>query len=190
MSVTCKKKKYYKFISRITNNTLPTLPIKPLSVNEAWQGRRFKTPKYQRYERDVMLILPKAIHIPEGPLFLVYIFGMSNTLSDCDNPVKPLQDILQKKYNFNDSRIAGILVLKEKVSKGKEFTHFTIMANPKSIGEILRDIEIVRQAALRDPTRADTYRSMEQRYQEQVEKLQAPKESDKRKPVAVKKRAR
>jgi Holliday junction resolvase RusA-like endonuclease len=24
-----------------------------LSVNQAWQGRRFKTPEYKRYERDL-----------------------------------------------------------------------------------------------------------------------------------------
>ena len=25
--------------------------IKPLSVNEAWRGRKFKTPKYKQYEK-------------------------------------------------------------------------------------------------------------------------------------------
>jgi len=34
------------------------LNIKPLSVNQAWQGRRFKTHKYHVFERAVLLMLP------------------------------------------------------------------------------------------------------------------------------------
>jgi len=28
------------------------IPIKPLTVNKAWQGRRFKTPAYKQYEKN------------------------------------------------------------------------------------------------------------------------------------------
>jgi len=34
--------------------------IKPLSVNEAWRGRRFKTPEYRKYERDILTLPAKA----------------------------------------------------------------------------------------------------------------------------------
>ena len=29
--------------------------IKPLSVNQAWAGRRFKTPKYKAFEKEMLL---------------------------------------------------------------------------------------------------------------------------------------
>lgn len=42
-------------------------------------------------------------------------------MSDWDNPVKPLQDILQKKYRFNDKDIIEASVKKVKVIKGQEY---------------------------------------------------------------------
>jgi hypothetical protein len=42
--------------------------------------------------------------IPEGRLEITFHFGMSMA-SDYDNPVKIFQDVLSKKYGFNDNRI-------------------------------------------------------------------------------------
>ena len=103
-----------------------TVNIKPLSVNEAWQGRRFKTPKYKQYERDLLLILPKAVEIPEGLLVAHYEFGVSNSASDWDNGVKPFQDVLQKRYGFDDRRIYRAIVDKVKVKKGQEYVKFRL----------------------------------------------------------------
>ena len=100
--------------------------IKPLSVNEAWMGRRFKTPKYKTYTRDLLPILPPKIEIPEGPLQVEYEFGLSNVQSDYDNPIKPFQDVLQAKYGFNDSQIVEAVVRKIKVPKGQEYIKFSI----------------------------------------------------------------
>lgn len=101
--------------------------IKPLSVNEVWCGKRFKTPAYKNYEKAVTLMLPK-ITIPEGPLKIIFRFGFSNVMSDWDNPVKPLQDIMQKKYGFNDKEIFEAHVQKVKVPKGQEYFEFEITA--------------------------------------------------------------
>jgi len=100
--------------------------IKPLSVNRAWQGKRFKSPAYKSYEKYVALLLPASIDVPEGALEVVYEFGVSNMGSDVDNPVKPIQDILQKRYGFNDSRIIKITATKTKVAKGQEYVSFDI----------------------------------------------------------------
>lgn len=99
--------------------------IKPLSVNEAWKGRRFKTDKYKNYEKEVLLFLEK-IDIPEGKLQITLKWGFSNSNSDWDNPIKPIQDILQAKYGFNDKRIYKGIVDKYDVEKGKEFIEFEI----------------------------------------------------------------
>tara|TARA_R100001244_G_scaffold120472_1_gene90075 strand:- start:202 stop:522 length:321 start_codon:yes stop_codon:yes gene_type:complete len=101
--------------------------IKPLSVNQCWQGRRFKTPTYKKYEKELLLLLPK-LTIPEGNLAIIITFGFSSKASDWDNPIKPFQDILQKRYKFNDSRVYKATVTKEIVKKGKEFIEFTIIS--------------------------------------------------------------
>ena len=98
--------------------------IKPLSVNKAWQGRRFKTPAYKRYESDVLRILPR-VTLPEGFLSLSIEFGYSSKLSDIDNGLKPFIDILQKKYGFNDNRIKSMsITVNNDVKKGAEYVKF------------------------------------------------------------------
>ena len=64
--------------------------------------------------------------IPEGLLELNIVFGVSNRASDIDNPLKPFLDILQKKYDFNDSRIYKLIVEKKHVSKNSEYVEFSI----------------------------------------------------------------
>jgi len=102
------------------------LNIKPLSVNEAWQGRRFKTDKNKRYEKVILSFLPLSMKIPENNIKLFVEFGFSNNASDIDNCLKPFIDCLQKKYNFNDKLINELNVRKIKVSKGYEHIIFEI----------------------------------------------------------------
>lgn len=101
------------------------ISISPLSVNKCWRGRRFKTPDYSSYEREVSYLLPK-LKIPTGKLFVQLTFGFSSKRADLDNPVKPFLDILQKKYGFNDCQIYILDVAKEDVAKGREFVQFEI----------------------------------------------------------------
>lgn len=101
------------------------IDIKPMSVNKAWQGKRFKTEDYKVYERNCLLLLPK-LTIPSDNLRLSIVFGVSNKANDIDNGLKPLIDILQKKYDFNDSRIYELNVRKELTKKGSEFILFEI----------------------------------------------------------------
>ena len=99
--------------------------IKPLSVNQCWQGRRFKTKIYKGYEKELLLKLTK-ISVPNKQIGLNIVFGFSNKGSDIDNPLKPFLDILQKKYNINDRDIYELNVKKEIVKKGSEFISFKI----------------------------------------------------------------
>ena len=101
------------------------IKIKPLSVNQCWQGKRFKTPKYKQYESDVLILLPKT-KIPNGKLSVSIKVGFSSHLSDIDNMAKPFIDILQKKYFFNDSMIYKLILEKEIVKKGEEYINFGI----------------------------------------------------------------
>jgi Holliday junction resolvase RusA-like endonuclease len=101
------------------------LDIKPLSVNEVWQGKRFKTPKYKAYEKHVLLTL-KPLEVKGGRLSIFLRFGLSSKNADIDNPVKPFVDCLQKKYNFNDRQIYKLTVEKVDVPKGQEFIEYSI----------------------------------------------------------------
>lgn len=101
--------------------------IKPLSVNEAWQGKRFKSKKYQAYELELLYTLPPTdINWDKKPIELTLVVGLSNMQSDIDNVVKPFVDVLQKKYKFNDKYIYRLVVEKKIVVKGAEFIEFYI----------------------------------------------------------------
>ena len=99
---------------------------KPLSINEAFQGRRFKTPAYKSYEEFILLSMPKAKIETEQMLRIEFFFGFSNKASDLDNPVKLLLDIAQKKYGFNDKNVFELNVRKCIVKKGDEFIQMGI----------------------------------------------------------------
>jgi hypothetical protein len=100
--------------------------IKPMSVNDAWKGRRFKSPEYHSYQNVLLLTLPAGLKLPPAPYEIRFIWGFSNDASDVDNPCKPFMDILQKKYGFNDSKVHRLVQEKEIVPKGEEFVEFSI----------------------------------------------------------------
>ena len=102
------------------------IAIKPLSVNEAWKGQRYKTDKYRQYQNTLLWLLPKMT-VPAPPYEIRFKFGFSNSLSDWDNPVKPTQDILSKKYGFNDKMIRRAIVETEIVKRGREYFEFEIV---------------------------------------------------------------
>ena len=105
---------------------MTVIKIKPLTVNQAWQGRRFKTDLYKIFERDLYHQLP-PLKIPAGKLKVIYKFGLSNKQADGDNCIKQFQDILSKRYGFNDSKIYKWDVEKIDVKKGEEFIEFELL---------------------------------------------------------------
>lgn len=92
-----------------------TVNIRPISVNECWQGRRFKTKLYADYERSVLLLLPKPERIYEGNLEVEIVFYFKHPKKrDVDNGVKPALDLLQKRGYFkNDNQIVSLIARKE-----------------------------------------------------------------------------
>lgn len=99
--------------------------IKPLSVNEAYKGRRFSTPNLKGYKTELGFFL-KPLKIPEGNLKINIEFGFSSKGSDLDNAVKPFLDVLQKKYSFNDNRVYELVLSKRITAKNKEYIKFEI----------------------------------------------------------------
>lgn len=104
------------------------IPIKPLSVNEAWQGKRFKTPKYGTWRQNCLFLLPPTLPFNFDPLGceieVCFLFGISSKNADLDNLLKTFIDALQLKYGFNDKKIIKIIAEKTHVQKGEEFIQF------------------------------------------------------------------
>lgn len=101
------------------------LDIKPLSVNEAWRGRRFRTGKYVDWREEMLWLLPK-IDVPDGKLNVHLVFGFSNKNADIDGPIKGTLDALQERYGFNDRQVYWLTVEKKITLKADEFIKFSI----------------------------------------------------------------
>ena len=100
-------------------NTLSvSVALQPLSINKAWQGRRFKTNLYKSYEREAFILLPKK-EMVLGNVEIWYEFGLKKSsfaISDVGNLEKCLTDILVKKGYIEDDRKVARLHLTKVVS--------------------------------------------------------------------------
>lgn len=101
------------------------IKIKPVSVNDVWQGKRYKTALYKTYEEELLYLLPN-LDIPKADLCINLEWGFSSKASDIDNPIKPFLDVLQKKYGFDDKHIFELNVRKKICKKGAEYIMFNI----------------------------------------------------------------
>jgi Holliday junction resolvase RusA-like endonuclease len=101
------------------------LNIKPLSLNNAYRGRRFSTRELLAFKQQVSFLAPK-LEIPKGKLRVEYVFAVSSKASDGDNLIKCLQDALCEKYGVNDKMIYEWKVSKVDVKKGEEYIKFAI----------------------------------------------------------------
>ena len=94
-----------KLIISPTTNLL--IPIKPLSVNKAWKGRRFRSKEYDEYEADCfrLIMLIKGRAKVEGDVEIHYKFYLTQFgKMDCSNLIKLLEDILVKSELIEDDR--------------------------------------------------------------------------------------
>jgi len=95
------------------------IPVKPLTNNQAWAGRRFKSAKYKQFEKDVDKLLPKAKNTIKGEVEIHYTFHIKNYgLTDIDNLIKATQDLVVKKGYIEDDR--KIVWLSAEKIKSKE----------------------------------------------------------------------
>lgn len=103
-----------------------TIKLKPLSVNEAYTGRRFKTEQYKHFKRSLLRMLI-ARQLPPPPYEIHLTFGLSSPLADYDGPIKATQDVICERYRINDRYIFKGVIEKVQVAKGAEFITFNIV---------------------------------------------------------------
>lgn len=101
------------------------VPIKALSVNQGYTGKRWKTEKHREWKKSVLMLLPK-IEMPAAPYIIYFIFGLSSSLADGDACVKHVQDIISERYKFNDKLIKKWIIEVDNVKKGAEYFGFCI----------------------------------------------------------------
>jgi len=113
------------------------LPLKPLSVNQAWQGRRFRSQAYKQYERDVLALLPRGIFAKplDGIIEVRYKFHLKNHVRyDVDNPAKCLTDILVTGgFIKNDRQIYRMILEKCKGAEDKIEVWIGPIGEPKGL---------------------------------------------------------
>lgn len=103
------------------------IKIKPLSVNEAFRGRKIRTIKYDVFIKNCLLLLPLNLEIPNKEnIKLAIEFGFSSKASDIDNCLKTFIDCLVKKYGVDDRFIYELHVFKAIVKKGDEYIKFKV----------------------------------------------------------------
>ena len=103
------------------------IQIKPLSVNEMYRGKKFKSVLYLRYKQALLPQLDRTYKVPEGLLELHFTFGLSNQASDYDNLIKPTQDCICDYYGINDKNIYYGTQRKIIVPKGEEYIEFQFL---------------------------------------------------------------
>ena len=95
------------------------IPIKPLSVNKVWQGRRFKTKDYKDYEKNCLWFI-KGEKI-KGEIEIYYKFYVKNFLMcDVDNFIKPIQDIIVKAGLIEDDRFIKRIIAEKFKSENEK----------------------------------------------------------------------
>lgn len=102
------------------------LPIKPLSVNMGYTGKRYKTNAHRTWKNKVLELLPNITIHKADKYQIEFIFGLSNNASDYDNFIKFSQDLIASKYKFNDKKIRRAIIDVEIIKKGMEFIKFRV----------------------------------------------------------------
>ena len=91
--------------------------IKPLSINNAWKGRKFKTKEYDQYISDMFFLLPNKLNIdPENLHFIFHLKSTTYNKADVDNFIKPILDIMVKKGILKDDRYVKKITIEKVIS--------------------------------------------------------------------------
>ena len=112
------------------------LPLKPVSVNRLYTGRRFLSKEGRQFKADARLLLfSKRVELlkmkrevrGEGALGIRLTFGLSRDM-DTDNCLKLVIDSLSDVLGIDDKRFRRVAAEKEKVKRGGEFIALAIEA--------------------------------------------------------------
>lgn len=105
------------------------LPLKPISTNKIWSGKRWMSKEAVQFKRDAFLLIKAQrvkISLRKGETPALYLrFGLSRDM-DVSNCIKLVEDIIAEALGINDIIFKGVVASKEKVKRGDEFIAFDI----------------------------------------------------------------
>lgn len=105
------------------------LPVKALSTNKIYGGRKRRSYHYKNYRRLVLNMLKdydKKVYDLDGNLCMTMDVGFSSPLSDLSNAIKATEDLIAEYFSFNDRFVVEIHMRKFLVHKGEEFIHIDL----------------------------------------------------------------
>lgn len=98
------------------------IELKPLSINAAFCGRRFKTDAHKAYEQ-ILLLLLRGCKKHTGWYEIRFDFYLrSYKRSDLSNLIKVTEDVLVKAGAVEDDRFCKSMVIEKHPSKTDYFT--------------------------------------------------------------------
>ena len=97
------------------------IPIKPISINACFQGRRYRTNAFKKWQELVNYHLPRKQVVSGGVGIIIYLYLQSILRSDIDNFLKPLIDCLVKRGYIKDDRYVNYLEVHKFKSKEEGF---------------------------------------------------------------------
>jgi Holliday junction resolvase RusA-like endonuclease len=94
------------------------IQIKPMSINVCFQGRRFRTSTFKKWQDLIICSLPAGSSKSKSLAMSIYIYLKDMNRSDLDNYIKPLIDCCVKKGIILDDRYIKYLeVIKRRAKK-------------------------------------------------------------------------
>lgn len=99
------------------------LPVKPLSTNDMWMGRKRRSFEYQKFRRQMFKALKEYsnLHSIKGNMVLIAEVGLSSAAADLSNTVKAMEDVLMEYFKLDDKHTVDIHLRKFLVYRGDEF---------------------------------------------------------------------
>lgn len=97
------------------------ISIKPISINSCFQGRRFRTTTFKKWQEAVIYSLPKAVSDKKSIAITIYLYLKNPLRSDIDNYIKPIIDCIVKRGIIRDDRYIKYLEVIKKQNKKEGF---------------------------------------------------------------------
>lgn len=122
--------------ARVKRSIEVFLPVKALSTNKLYSGRKVRSWHYKRFRKQVFKILDtydKENLRLSGNLKLKLEVGFSSPLSDLSNAIKSVEDVIAEWIGFNDKQIVSIEMEKYLVNKGSEYMRVQLSKTNKNI---------------------------------------------------------
>lgn len=117
------------------NGTEITLPLKPISTNKIWSGKRWMSAAAKQFKSDCRILLfSKRMELKtmsaaamEEELAISLRFGLVRDM-DIDNCLKLVIDSLSDVLGIDDKKFRRVSAEKEKVKRGREFISLSVSA--------------------------------------------------------------